>query len=226
MEAQQELFHSVSNKIDARSERDWLDALFTSFFYAWLDYQSRYAEKKVVVGFASMLALVEDSVRSFSRVYPDGFLVSILREPIGWYASVKQRRLDRTAGGQIMDVHGLRPYASFEDAEKSYLANVDAMLRNSELLGERFALVHYSDLAGQTEISMRRLCGRIGLDWHSNLVKQTFNGMRITPNSSFRGGSKNNRAHILTDAETRQIRDGAMMDAYQRVLSQLGRPVA
>ena len=51
-------------------------------------------QKKYVAGFASMLALEPQSMARFRQVYPDGWLISILREPFGWYASVKHRARD------------------------------------------------------------------------------------------------------------------------------------
>lgn len=30
-------------------------------------------------------------MEKFQDCYPDGFLISIIREPVGWYASVKKK---------------------------------------------------------------------------------------------------------------------------------------
>ena len=39
----------------------------------------------------AMLALEPESMARFRQVYPDGWLINIVREPLGWYASVKKR---------------------------------------------------------------------------------------------------------------------------------------
>ena len=61
-----------------------LDAYFTSYFNAWLDNQNLYTgPKRVVTGFTPRLAMDEGSVERFFAAYPDGTLVSIVRDPRG-----------------------------------------------------------------------------------------------------------------------------------------------
>ena len=75
------------------AERDVLDAYFTSYFNAWLDNQNLYTgPKKAVVGFTPRLAMELDRVERFFAAYPDGLLVSIVRDPRGWYASARRHR--------------------------------------------------------------------------------------------------------------------------------------
>ena len=57
----------------ATSERDVLDAYFTSYFNAWLDNQSLYTgPKKVVTGFTPRLAMDAENRDKFFAAYPDG----------------------------------------------------------------------------------------------------------------------------------------------------------
>ena len=67
------------------------DIYFTSVFSAWLDHQRRYDPKRHITTFASMLFLSASNMARFRKGYPDGWLISVIREPLGWYASVKQR---------------------------------------------------------------------------------------------------------------------------------------
>ena len=120
------------------SDRAWFDIYFTSFFSAWLDYQRRYGPKRYVIAFTSMLALARASMTQFQRVYPDGWLVSILREPLGWYSSIKQR-----SSGAAKLKSTQRHYAGPEEAEAAYLGNVRAIHENRELFGDR---IHISRL--------------------------------------------------------------------------------
>jgi hypothetical protein len=82
-------------------------------------------------------------------------------------------------------------YGPFEDVEAAYLDNI-------ELFGDRYILLDYGALVASTEMTARALAARIGLDWHPSLVRQTFNGMSIRPNSSFQDEDLKGRQSILT----------------------------
>ena len=61
-------------------------AYFTSYFNAWLDNQNLYAgPKQVVTGFTPRLAMDAENRDAFFAAYPDGTLVSIVRDPQSWY---------------------------------------------------------------------------------------------------------------------------------------------
>jgi hypothetical protein len=77
----------------ATSEREVLDAYFTSYFNAWLDNHNLCTgPKRAVVGFTPRLAMELGRVERFFGAYPDGLLVSIVRDPRGWYASARRHR--------------------------------------------------------------------------------------------------------------------------------------
>ena len=66
---------------------------FTSYFNAWLDNHNLYTgPKKAVSGFTPRLAMELERVERFFAAYPDGLLVSIVRDPRGWYASARSHR--------------------------------------------------------------------------------------------------------------------------------------
>jgi Sulfotransferase family len=195
------------------TNRAWLDRYFASFFAAWLDYQRRYTEKRFITAFASTLALSHESMARFQRDYPDGFLISISREPLGWYASVKKLASRRGARAYVDE---MSHYAGFEQAEERYIANVEAMHRNRALFGERLILLDYDALSRETETTMRNLANLIGIDYHPILIKQTFNGVSTSPNTSFPSAG---RADALTPGEVVRIEQGPLMEAYRTVRS-------
>jgi hypothetical protein len=211
---QQALFLQLAEIWPPAAARDWFDIYLTSFFNAWLDYQRRYGSKRYVAGFASMLALAPDSMREFCKVYPDGWLISIIREPLDWYASVKQRALTdekpKRSAKKLL-------YGEFEDIERAYLDNVRAIHDNRASFGDRFILLDYAALAADTEATAKMFAARIGLDWHPSLTRQTFNGMPIKPNTSFRGEEGKSRSSILTKEDVARISEGRMMAAYQTI---------
>jgi hypothetical protein len=209
---QQALFLRLAEIWRPCTEREWFDIYFTSFFSAWLDYQRRYGPKRYVTGFASMLALEPASMTRFRQAYPDGWLINIIREPLGWYSSVKQRA---AADEKPKRSAKKRLYAGFEEVEAAYLDNIKAFHDNRELFGDRCILLEFEALAADTETTARALAARIGLDWHPSLTCQTFNGINIRPNTSFSGDGVKDRRSILTEEDVTRISDGPMMAAYR-----------
>jgi hypothetical protein len=208
-----ELFLHLCARRPPEKARDWINAYFTAFFVSWLDYQRRYGVKRYITAFASMLALEPGSMTRFRDDYPDGWLISIIREPLGWYRSVKQRTIDYPHRYNKSFVLGLNPYGGYQRAEAAYLANLSAIRQNANLFGDRFIPLSYDGLVENTEAIMRGLAARLGLEWHQSLLSQTFNGMPIAPNSSFQDET-HKRASALTEDETALIANGPMMAAY------------
>jgi hypothetical protein len=209
VDLQHALFLRLAANRAPSSDREWFDIYFTSFFAAWLDHQRRYGPKRYVVAFTSMLALAPASMAQFRQVYPDGWLISIIREPLGWYASIKQR----SSGAEKLK-STQRHYAGPEEAEAAYLSNVQAIHDNRALFGDRFLLVDYDALVSDVETTMKAVAGRIGLDWHPSLTNQTFNGMAIQPNTAFNGEGARNHMSVLTEDDISRISNGPMMAAY------------
>jgi hypothetical protein len=155
------------------SERAVLDAYFTSYFNAWLDNQNLYAgPKRAVTGFTPRLAMEPGNAERFFSAYPDGTLISIVREPGGWYESARKYR---------------EYYEDVDEAIGLWAASVDAALGARERWGDRVLVLTYERLVLDTEAAMRLVAGRIGIDWSPVLLEPTFNGRPIRANSSERG---------------------------------------
>ena len=216
-DTQHALFFRLAEISKPTTDREWFDLYFTSFFSVWLDYQRRYGPKRYVAGFASMLALEPQSMARFRQVYPDGWLISILREPFGWYASVKKRaekdeKTKRSAKKRL--------YGGFDQVEAAYLDNIKSIHANRTLFGDRYIELDYETLVADTETTVRALAACLGLDWHPTLTRQTFNGMSIRPNTSFTGGRKS----VLSEEDVARIGDGPMMAAYRTYSPEFSAP--
>lgn len=210
--AQRALFLALAAARAPSADREWIDLYFTSFFYAWLDYQRKYGEKRYVTGFASILSRYPETMAGFRKVYPDGYLISLIREPLGWYSSVKRR----SAPGKEKKHDGAKShYGSLDDAESAYLKNIEAMRSNAALFGDHFIAIEYAALVADTEGVMRGVAERIGIDFHPTLTEQTFNGMPMGRNTSFPEGGE--RPSVLADEEKARIKDGPMTEAYRSV---------
>jgi hypothetical protein len=196
---QQAIFEqSVAGRTVER-ERDVLDCYFTSYFNAWLDNQNLYAgPKKVVTAFAARLSDDPANVERFFAAYPDGTLISIIREPCAWYASAQKYR---------------SRYADLDESLARWRRSTTAALAASARFRDRVVLLTYDVLVLDTEATMRRLAERTGISMSGDLLTPTFNGRPIRANSS----EPVERHGILTDRTTayRETLDSATIERIE-----------
>jgi hypothetical protein len=154
----------------AERERDVLDAYFTSYFNAWLDNHNLYTgAKKAVVGFTPRLAMELDRVERLFGAYPDGLLISIVRDPRGWYASALRHR---------------KYYADVEQSIGLWRASTEAALEAAARFADRVVVLTYEELLEDPEAVVSALAARIGIAMTPELLVPTFNGRPIRANSS------------------------------------------
>jgi hypothetical protein len=168
---QQAIFEQCIGARRAEGARDVLDCYFTSYFNAWLDNHNLYTgPKKVVTAFAPGLATSVANVEGYFSVYPDGILISVVRDPRGWYGSARKYKP--------------RLYEDVDQALPVWRASTEAALAAVERYGEKVMLLTYEQLVLETEETMRRVAGRIGISMSRVLLSPTFNGCPIRANSS------------------------------------------
>jgi hypothetical protein len=162
--------HCVSARA-VSTEREVLDCYFTSYFNAWLDNQNLYSSPKTaVVGFTPRLAMKGENVDQLFSAYPDGTLISIIRDPRAWYLSASK--------------HMPHVYADVEPALQLWRESTQAALDAADRFGDRVLLLTYEGLVRDTETTMRRVAERVGIQMRPELVVPTFNGRQIRANSS------------------------------------------
>jgi hypothetical protein len=105
----------------------------------------------------------------FFRDYPDGTLVTIVRNPRTWFESSRRYK---------------SRYEDVNRAVKTWRRSTRSSLEALELYGDRTILVSFEHLVQETEPLMRRLAERIGLTFSEDLVVPTFNGRPIRAASS------------------------------------------
>ena len=193
------LFLDEVGRQSPSSEREILDCYMTSLFNAWLDNQNlRGVEKRWVVAFSPRRAW-GDGLDRFESIYPDGRLISILRDPLSWFTSAQ----------------GIGPpdarLATFLDAWKR---SAREMLEAERRLGERFRAVRFDELVLDTSGVMRRLAAWLGIDYDERLLTPTFNGYPVGPNSSFETSQTGvvsepleRYRELLTDEQQKRIRE-------------------
>jgi hypothetical protein len=167
---QKAIFENCVAARPVERERDVLDCYMTSYFNAWLDNQNLYSEpKRVVTGFAARLNMDMTNMERFFSAYPDGTLISIIRDPRAWFASARPHA---------------RKFADLETALGMWCQSAEAMIDARARFGERVLLLTYEGLVLETEETMRRVADRIKITMSPTLLAPTFNGRPIRANST------------------------------------------
>jgi hypothetical protein len=169
----------VERRAPLSSEREVLGCYMTSLFNGWLDNQNlRGQEKRWVVAFSPRRAWGEGLDRFF-ELYPDGRLISILRDPYSWFTSA----------------HGRDPEADADGLLALWKRSAGEMVEADRRYGERVRIVRFDELLRETEATMRGLAGFLGIDYDPVLTVPTFNGYPVGPNSSY----ETSGTGVLTD---------------------------
>ena len=167
---QREIFERCVAGRTIECERDVLDCYFTSYFNAWLDNQNLYTgPKRVVTGFTPGLAAEPGNPERFFAAYPDGKLITIVRDPAAWYESARRYRAR---------------YEDVEEALGQWVRSATASVEAKAQFGERVVLLTYEQLVLDPDGTMRAVADRIGIEMSPVLLEPTFNGRPIRANSS------------------------------------------
>lgn len=169
---QRAIFEQCVSSKPVRSVRDIFDCYMTAYFNAWLDNQNLYTgEKKYVTGFIPRMSMKESNVEQFFTVYPDGYLLSIIREPKSWYASAS--RYNQTVYGKL------------DHALELWRLSAQATVKAKHRFGDRVYMISFDDLLSDTARTLRSLTAYLGIEFVDSLLTPTFNRIPIGPNSSF-----------------------------------------
>lgn len=211
---QRDIFVDYLARREVQSHRDILDAYMTSFFNAWLNCQGIYEPKRIVTGFVAGLSTEQRNMSSFFEIYPDGRLITVIRNPHSWYASARKHRSKQKWFGKV------------ESAIEHWKRSADAMSRNKEQYGDRVCIVKFDDLIADTERVMRHIAEFSGITYQESLLIPTFNRQPIGANTSF---ADTPTTGIVKEALTRKKEldrgdieyiDATAMATYERVLAQ------
>jgi hypothetical protein len=169
---QRRLFFDLVETRRPATGRQVIDCYLTSYFNGWLDNQNLYSgPKRIVTGFTPRLVAGEGSVDRFFRDYPDGRLVSLIREPKSWYASATR--------------HDPTGYPSLEGSIELWLRSTRAALDARARHGAQTIVLTYERLVTGTETVMRGLAASVGIEFLPSLLEPTFNGLAIRADSAF-----------------------------------------
>jgi hypothetical protein len=163
------LFRLLCAERPVRSQRDIFDIYLTAFFNSWFDNQGlRDGPKRWVTGFAPRVAW-GDSRRRFFDAYPDGRVVSCLRDPRAWYASASPFS---------------KRYGDFDEALALWRRGATEMAAAKREAPDKVFVLTYEALVSDPRRVMGALADWLGISWHPILLQPTFNRLATEPNSS------------------------------------------
>jgi hypothetical protein len=181
---QREIFLNYLDSIQSITLRNVFDAYMTSYFGAWLSNQNYNGPKKAVTAFSSKLAMTKENMELFFEVYPEGRLISLVRDPKDWSAAVRR--------------HQPTEYGDMSLAANQWNESALAAFRNKERYGDRVCLIKFEDVVGKTRAVMLYLAEFLGIGFEDILLVPTFNTLPLEINTSFQredhGGVNSHRS--------------------------------
>ena len=207
---QREIFLDYVGSIDSLTLRDVFDGYMTSYFGAWLNNQNSYGQKRFITAFTARLAMRKGNMEAFFGTYPDGRLISIIRDPKNWYPSAIR--------------HKPRVCKDIREGVDLWKKGAQAMLWNKERYGDRVCILTFEDLIRKTESVMRYLAEFLKIKFEDILLEPTFNKYPIRANTSFEADKNGiidstlNRYKTLAPDELEFIQN-MTKDLYGEILS-------
>jgi hypothetical protein len=168
---QREIFLNYVGSIYSLTIRDVFNGYMTSYFGAWLNNQNSSGNKKFITAFTARLSMSKGNMESFFEIYPDGRLISIIRDPKNWYPSAIR--------------HKPRICRGIRDGVDLWKESAQAMLWNKDRYGDRVCILTFEDLITKTKSVMLYLAEFLEIKFENILLIPTFNKYPIRANTSF-----------------------------------------
>lgn len=154
-----------------QSQRQALDYYFAAFFETWKNYPIGGSSHQYISGFTPRINMDPSGVNRFFNDYPDGRLITIVREPISWYASAQRHS---------------PVYQDVKESINLWTLSTEASLRLASEMPHQVKAIPFESLIKNTETTMRRLADWLGISWDPSLLQPTYCGLPIKADSSFK----------------------------------------
>jgi hypothetical protein len=216
---QEKIFFKYLDSLKSVTLREIFNAYMSSYFGSWLNYHNIYGVKKFITAFTPRLSMSEENMEFFFQVYPDGRLISIIRDPRNWFPSAVRHGTSIKYG----------EYSDLRKAITQWNESAHSMLKNKDRYKHHVIIISFEDLIQNTEAVMRLLADFLKIEFDDILTVPTFNRFPMVANTSFRpekaGSIANNtlsRHKTLTHEEL-DIIDKMTRVNYQKVLDKAAR---
>jgi Sulfotransferase family len=203
------IYDACAAALERPDTRSLVACYLTGYFNGWVDYANLAGDKRWVVAFEPSIADGPGRWESLHELYPDGRVLSIVRDPWSWLASARRwepRWRDR------------------EQAIAHWCGVGRRTLKWRKHVSPAFLMLTFEDLLKRTEPTMRRVAAFLEIDFLPELLVPTFNGQPIRANTSFADVSTEistkplERArHELSEDDERYVTEHAEPE-YRRLL--------
>lgn len=156
------------------SDRFIFNNYFSSFFSSWTNYKNSKMKKKFLIGFWPMLFEKMHNIDYFYKAYPDGIIISIFRDPIGWYYSAKNHKTTS------------KWFSNIDEASRLWNNYYKAIINKHKDSPNNVIIIKFEDLVTDTENLMKKISKCLKIRYHPIMLKPTFNKELIESNSSFK----------------------------------------
>jgi len=173
---QEKIFFRYLDSLESVTLREIFNAYMSSYFGSWLNYHNIYGIKKFITAFTPRLSMSEENMEFFFQVYPDGRLISIIRDPRNWFASAVRHGTSIKYG----------EYSDLRKAITQWNESAHAMLKNKDRYKNGVIIISFEDLIKNTEAVMRLLADFLKIEFDDILTVPTFNRFPMVANTSFR----------------------------------------
>lgn len=154
-------------------ERDIFNCYMTSYFNGWLDNHNLYGQQhKYITAFVPRMGMASNNISRMFEVYPDGKMISIVRDPRSWFASARK--------------HQPGIYGDIKEAIGLWRLSTRSALQARREHGKQVYIMMFEQLVEATEKCMTVLAEYLDLKFAPTLLQPTFNGMPIKADSSFK----------------------------------------
>jgi hypothetical protein len=162
---------ALRNRVKIR-DREVVDSYLTGYFNGRLNYPGLdgTVARRWVTGFEPRAIAQPARIDAFRTLYPDGRLISVVRDPNGFVVSA--RRWDER-------------FSQLDRALDVWRESVVAALAERERDPSSVAIVPFELLVGDTERTMRALAQFLEIEFRDELLTPTFDGVPMRANSSF-----------------------------------------
>ena len=155
-------------------------------------------------------------MQSFFEVYPDGKLISIIRDPKNWFPSAIRHETKK------------KKYDDIQQALKQWSESAQAAIWNKEKYGNRVCIIRFEDLISNTESVLHHLTEFLNIEFDNILLTPTFNKSPIKANTSFKSDrygimSGTVHRHKTLDTEEIELIDTMTGEIYREVLNRIVR---
>ena len=152
--------------------RSNFNAYFTAFFNSFSNYNNnKNDKKKFITAFLPRFIMIDKNIDFFFRIYPNGKLINVIRDPRSWLISAKKHSRNYRDTLVALDLWKKSCENSFKYKNK-YL--------------KKIILIKFDDLINNTELTMRKISLGININFEESLLLPTFNGNVVNSNSSFK----------------------------------------